>query len=399
MQVTAWLRDASWLNRSRIRLYGAVLFLFLAVSMASVASLQHDLIGAGGIPFGSDFTSFRAAAGLAAAGRPEAVYEAGPLHAAERGLFGGREVRYFYFFYPPVFLLFCLPLALLPYGPALFAWLALTGLGFLRVLRGFLPKFDETLFVLAMPMLFINTAFGQNGFLSAFLMGGGALCLPGRPVMAGIFWGMLVYKPHLSVLVPVLLVAGGAWRALAAAAATALALLALSWVAFGAPAWHGFFASSGMAREVLEANLVGGFKMQSVFAGARILGSSLVPAYVAQGAAALIAIAVLIRIARLPLAPVHGAVLAGCALLTTPFLLTYDLAVLYIPMAWLAGEGLRTGFRPWEKVTLLLAYMTPLLAEGTTWAEVAIPWAPVATALLLAAILRRVEENPAAHAV
>ena len=207
--------------------------------------------------------------------------------------------------------------------------------------------------------------------------------------MAGIFWGALIYKPHLGLLIPILLAAARAWKTMAAAAATALTLIALSWAAFGTATWRAFFASNSIARAVLEQNLIGNYKMQSVFASSRSLGLDTLPAYALQAAAASIAIALLIQLARKPLGLEHGATLAGCTLLTTPFLLTYDLALIDLPIAWLAAEGLRSGFRPWEKLTLLLAYATPVLAEVTTAAQLPIPWAPLAAALLLLAVLRR----------
>ena len=54
-----------------------------------------------------------------------------------------------------------------------------------------------------------------------------------RPVIAGLLLGALVVKPHLALLVPFWLAAGGQWRAFLAAGASALCLLAISWLAFG----------------------------------------------------------------------------------------------------------------------------------------------------------------------
>ena len=50
-----------------------------------------------------------------------------------------------------------------------------------------------------------------------------------RPVLAGALLGALVIKPHLALLVPFWLAAGGQWRAFAAAAASAAGLLVLAW--------------------------------------------------------------------------------------------------------------------------------------------------------------------------
>ena len=61
---------------------------------------------------------------------------------------------------------------------------------------------------LAFPATFINLFHGQNGFLNAALLGAALLALDRRPVVAGILFGLLSYKPHLGLLVPLALLAG-----------------------------------------------------------------------------------------------------------------------------------------------------------------------------------------------
>ena len=50
---------------------------------------------------------------------------------------------------------------------------------------------------------------GQNAFLTAALFGGATLLVDRRPVMAGLLFGALCYKPHFGLLVPVALAACG----------------------------------------------------------------------------------------------------------------------------------------------------------------------------------------------
>ena len=54
--------------------------------------------------------------------------------------------------------------------------------------------------ILAFPPFSSTPEHGQNGFLSAALIGGGALLLDKRPVLAGLCFGALVYKPQLAVM-------------------------------------------------------------------------------------------------------------------------------------------------------------------------------------------------------
>ena len=104
--------------------------------------------------------------------------------------------------------------------------------------------------------------------------------------------------------------------------------------------------------------------MQSLFAGLRLLGIGVAPAYAAQAAlsgAVLLALAVLIR--RTEDAVIQGALMAAAALLVTPFLLDYDLTLLAIPLAVLASGALRTQFLPYEKMILLAAFILPMVAR------------------------------------
>ena len=61
--------------------------------------------------------------------------------------------------------------------------------------------------------MFNNTLVGQNGFLTAALIGGTLYLMPVRPVLAGICLGLLTYKPQYGLLFPIVLVAAGHWRA------------------------------------------------------------------------------------------------------------------------------------------------------------------------------------------
>jgi len=107
-----------------------------------------------------------------------------------------------------------LPLSLLPYLASLAIWLAATLAVFLLVLWriGRLPLIF--LLSLAFPGTWINFICGQNGFLSAALLGGGLLLLDRFPLVAGLLLGLLGFKPHLAFLVPVALLAGRHGKAL-----------------------------------------------------------------------------------------------------------------------------------------------------------------------------------------
>jgi hypothetical protein len=385
------LRDADWLTPERARAW----CLMFAIATAAVLLLAVGWIAAtdgratdpAGRPIGTDFASFHAAAVLALSGRPEAAYDIAAHAAMQRAETGATE-HYFAFFYPPVFLLLLLPLAMLPYLAALAAWLAVTGGLYAAALRTLAGRSVPGLAVFAFPAVLVNAGHGQNALLSAALFGFAAALLDRRPAVAGVCIGLLCYKPHLAILAPVAFAAAGRWRAFAAAAATVAAMVALSALVFGTDTWRSFMAGAPIATATLEQGLVGAEKMVSTFAAMRLLGGGLTLAYAAQCVVALVAAILLARAARGADGAALGALLAAAATLGSPFLLDYDLAILAVPLTWALAQAQRTGFLPWEKVVLGAAFLLPVLARGVAtllW----VPIGPIICAALFAMALRR----------
>ena len=386
----ALLRDAAWLTPQRAKAYCRILAVLMGILATAWIALGVDGLDLSGRPLGTDFLSFWAASTIALSGTPEAVYDIGAHWAAQRSVFPGVDVGYSAFFYPPVFLLICLPLGLLPYLAALAVWLAASGYAFWRVAGAFLGRSgDAALALLAFPAVFINIAHGQNGFLSAALLGGGVLALQKRPLLAGILFGCLVFKPHLAIVLPIALAARGAWRTFLVTGLTALGLCAASLVLFGAETWRGFLAGSALARRTLELGLVEPEKMQSVFAAVRLMGGSVSAGYALQALTAIAACGLLVVLARAGAKPLaQGAALVTAALLATPFLLDYDLVILAIPLAWLFSEARRSGFLSWEKLLILIAFVLPLLSRLVA-VQLSIPLGPPVLIAVFAAVLRR----------
>src|SRR5262249_52824954 len=143
---------------------------------------------------------------------------------------------------------------------------------------------------LGFPAVLVNLGHGQNGFLSAALIGGALALLDKRPVIAGILFGLLSYKPQFGVLIPLALIADGRWRAFLSAAVTVAILVAATTLAFGPEIWSAFFDSTRPTRVIiLEAGSTGWQKIQSVFSWVRMWGGSVPLAYAAQAVATLVA--------------------------------------------------------------------------------------------------------------
>jgi alpha-1,2-mannosyltransferase len=246
------------------------------------------------------------------------------------------------------------------------------------------------LLALAFPAVFVNLGHGHNGFLTAALIGGALAVLDRRPVLAGILFGLLAYKPQFGLLVPLALAAAGQWRSFAAACATVAALLLATTLAFGLSVWEAFFASLHFTRTVvLEAGETGWHKIQSVFALVRMWGGPIALAYAVQSAATLALAAAVVWLWRLKVDfALKAAVLVIAAILATPYSLDYDMTAIAPAIAFLAVHGVRHGFAPYEKTALAALWLAPLLAR-TVAEAVGLPLGVIAMAAVLGLALRR----------
>jgi hypothetical protein len=327
---------------------------------------QDKLTDGAGRPFGDDFVNYWSGAFLALHGRAAEVYNFDAFHAFEQSAVG-TAVGAFHYSYPPVLLVLTTPLALVPYVPALFAWVLAGWYAFYRALRLAMPRRGALLLALAAPAVFINAVGGQNGTWTAALLGGGLGLLERRPYIAGVLFGLLTYKPQLGVLLPVALIAGRQWRAIIAAALTAAVLLGASVLLFGLDVWTHYASNLTFLRHaVLEDGSGVWHRMVSVFVAARRLNASVETAYAVQAISGVLAgIAVAIVWLRDTPAGIKNAVLLLGTCLATPYLQDYDLVFGAIVVAWLWLEPVDS--YPSERalqIACALLLLLPLLASG-----------------------------------
>jgi hypothetical protein len=184
-----------------------------------------------------------------------------------------------------------------------------------------------------------------------------------RPVVAGVLFGLLCYKPHLGLLIPVFLIAGRQWRAFFAASATVIALVAASVLAFGPEIWIEYAASASKLRQwILEDGKDTFHRMLSVFVAMRRLGLDVFAAYAIQAAVA-VAAATIVAAAwyRDAPAPIRYSLAVLGTFLATPYLQDYDLIVAAFVVAWLFATP---GRFPQTPVTIVsaLILLAPIFA-------------------------------------
>ena len=394
-EILAPLRDAPWFGERRARAYRLILLVLMLLLVTFWVLGAHGGIDRMGKPLGTDFLAFWSAARLALLGEPAASYDLARIYAMERASMPV-DPGLSSFLYPPPFLLLCLPFGLVGYFPALIAWLAATGATYWAVLHRWIGEHDRSwITILIFPANFLNIGHGQNGFLTAALLGGGLWLLDRRPFAAGLLLGLLVVKPQMALAVPVLVLFGGRWRTLAGGILSAATLCLISLLVFGSDAWAGFLNGGETARAIIEQGLVPYGKMISLSAAIHVLGGGSFMAYSAQLLLALGGLATLALACRSGLAAPRGlaALTAAATLLISPFMLDYDLTISAIPLAWLFSEGQRRGFLPWEKLVLAAAYMLPLYARDLALG-LGVPIAPLVLAALFACAARAAMWRP-----
>jgi hypothetical protein len=274
---------------------------------------------------------------------------------------------------------------LLPVKLSGMAFLTATGGLFVVAFRPLLPSVAWPVFtLLTLAFSGSNWLIGQNGLLLAALFMFGFRWLDARPVLAGFCLGCLAIKPQFGLVLPFALLASGRFVVVASAGATALALIGVSTAVFGMETWV------ALARELpalhdrvgLDAQA---FKLLSVLGATRLLGVPEISADLAQGIATCLACAAAAIAGRLrPDAGPLGAVVCVCALLASPLLHAYDLALLASPLAWLATGPSSRG----TTITVIVAFLW-VAAWPFVVAFTEAPLTPLILAAVLIAIWRR----------
>lgn len=388
------LSRADWLDGPRTRRIAAV---FAALMLAALAGdiwlhTRAGVTDASGEQLGRDFTNYWAGAHLAAQGQAARVYDIQAFLAWERA-HTAANAYFKWYAYPPTALILSLPLAALGFVTGYIAWLVAGTLACTAILVRRLGWRMALLAAFASPAALVNALWGQNGQFSAALLVGGLLCLGRRPWLAGILLGLLCYKPHLAVLVPIALAVGGHWRSILAAALTALGLCAAVRL-LGPDVWSSFLHNAPINAGLLEVGDSMWHRMPTLFAAVRLAGGGVTAAYCAQAGSALAATALMAGVWRSNASlAVKSVVLVTATFLATPYAWDYDTIALVLALAWFAAETGSGGFRPWEKTILATAIAMPLIYSPLAQASHVQVGPLVLWALLLVMVRRALQQE------
>lgn len=315
------------------------------------------LIGPDGKGIASDFVNVWAAGKFVLQHTPVLAYDWPTHKAMEEVAIGHAFDGYFGWHYPPMFLFVAASLALMPYAAAYLFWVVITFPAYLAAVRAIIGERIGYLLAAAFPAVLSNFIVGQNGFLTAALLGGTLLLMPTRAILAGCLLGVLTYKPHFGLLFPLVLAASGQWRTFIAAGVIATLLAGAAWLAFGSETWIAFVWSvPHTSQAFLSDGWADWAKLQTLFGLLRTLGAPEQIAWAVHIAFALaVAAAVTLLWRSRAVYELKAAALATGTMLATPYLYTYDLVVLAVPFAFLFRMGRASGFIRFELPGIALA--------------------------------------------
>jgi hypothetical protein len=346
-----------------------------------------------------DFVNFYSAGTLVADGHPAAPYDWDAHRAAQKAVIGEHNTLFFPWPYPPTFLPVAELLTVLPYTASFIGFTCLSFLLAAAVVVRITRTLWSALWLAGFAATLWNFYAGQNGLLAAALGGAGMSLLATHPVLSGVAFGLLSFKPHLGLLVPLALAAGGYWRTFSAATLTLAAMSLATITLYGVEPWLAFadqlarISNAGLAEAYGKA-----YKFQSMFGLMRAAGlDPQIAIWIHVLAALAVAAGVTLLWRSKAALEIKCAGLAVAMLMTSPYVYIYDMGLLAIAAAFLIRHLLATATLPDQlRNTLIGLLAVNLLVYAFPF--VAIPSGFAACLVMAAFVCMNIEREPSVMA-
>jgi len=368
------------LRADGFKLYVAV----LAALGATYTVLCIKAMATGALYGFADFHALWVSGVLAHDGQALVNYDDAALHAKQVAM-GIDAHRINPFPYPPTLLLLLAPLGALPLPLAFWLFIGLTGASFvIAMAAGRWKDFRWPLMAVAAPATGIAIVAGQSGLLTGALMIGGFRLATSRPLLAGVLFGLLTFKPQLGVLIPVALLSAGLWRVAASAFLTTLVGVVVSGLLFGFDLWPAWW------RQLRD--YAGGYDvvvslMPTVYANVLKTSAGPLAAAIEQGVVSVAVGYVVWRAFREGVTERAMALVFVGTFLATPHAFNYDMPMTSAAIAayLIARYEMAQRLTLVETLAAASAYLTPfailaLHGAGGPWS-----WAPLAATFALIA--------------
>lgn len=292
---------------------------------------------------GRDFMNFWMYGKAASLERPGLWYDVPAYHEVQRAWLG-EDYQGTSLSYPPSVIAFAWPFAQLPYLTALALW-SMLGLGILiATLRAQGHDARFITIVCLGPAVIFCLISGQSSLVTAAMTLGALAALDRRPVLAGVMIGLLTLKPQLGLLYPLMLATSGRWRVFGVAAATTLAIVALTTMLYGHEVWIDFVKMGLPVQSSVLADpeLIATPFYVTIFMNVRGLDA---PYWVAMSAQLVVSLAAAALVWRAfskhrDADPrMLAALFLACSVAVTPYMLAYDSLPLAIAVMALLASG------------------------------------------------------------
>jgi hypothetical protein len=324
-------RSSGGPTTSRLVLVVALAVCAIVALLDTILFQAPDLLGKDRVF--TDFNAFHIAGTMALEGRAADAYDADAMFTVQKAVTGTSSLMPWT--YPPPYTLAMMALASLPLGIAYLLFLSATLSFFLLIVRQIAGIYLTGVVIAIAPVIFVIVRTGQNGFLTAGLIGWCLFAYVNRRSSGGIPLGLMIIKPHLGAGIAMLVLLNRDWRAITLAAAVVMAALAGSTLAFGLNIWPAFRGGVREAGEFLAAGSYPLFRMTSIYAFVRSLGVDPALAFGVHAAGAVAAIAVFTVVWCRSECPRIVAAAACCmSLFISPYSYDYDLTILGLAIAF-----------------------------------------------------------------
>jgi hypothetical protein len=241
--------------------------------------------------------------------------------------------------YPPQFSLLLAPFGLFPLGVAYPLFVTATFTFYALVLRAVAGRNYLLLLIVFFPAMEVTMACGQNGFLTAGLLGLVCLYFEERPIVAGLALGLMVIKPHLAIAFATYAILKRSWSVVAAAAAVVLTSSVVCTLVFGVQIWADFLQSVHDSSSFLQRGFYPLFRMISVYAALRTAGLAAWVAFLGQIVVAIFALGLVAFsvFRRWPLRTGLG-LTAAVSVCISPYAYDYDFLIFGMGLAMLVPQ-------------------------------------------------------------
>ena len=313
------------------------------------------------VMIGRDFFNVWTGGNLALSGHLNILYDFHGYQNWQQERFG--PFGFYNYSYPPHSLFLATPFAVFPYAWSLLIWTVLGACFFLWAARPYMPKGLSPVYAVLTPAALVNIWAGHYGFVVGGLWLLFFSSLERQRIRGGVVAGLLTLKPHLGVLIAVVMLLRKQWLMIAVAVISTILIVLGSGLLFGFNLWREWlFETSVLQAKIMTAPDPQFYylMMPSSYIVLRNMPYDL--AVIVQSFFALIAIFLFWKCRNTT--PKNLAFISATTTsLISPYIFNYDLTVASLGFFYFMYSYWGRTNR-WEQLALWFAFASPLFVMG-----------------------------------